>query len=211
MAVASAMVGLVFLLKSRNSIVKVSFLTAVLIVIGYFILLPYLDAFTKGALSARFQETDSTHRVDLIEDDLSAWSDNVALGVGIGESKLYHQASLGSDIASHTEFSRLLAEHGTLGLAAFVLIVVMGTLNLKRASTSFTRAIIAALICWSFLYMAVNAMRLVAPSFVFGLTFADMMKDRLSFQELSVLAQRYKLLLAYRLRQILNQRELDQL
>src|SRR6266850_435366 len=211
MAVASAMVALVFLLKSRNSIVKVSFLTAVLIVIGYFILLPYLDAFTKGAMSARFQETDSTHRVDLIQDDLSAWSDNVVLGVGIGESKLYHQGSLGGDIAAHTEFSRLLAEHGTLGLAAFVLIVVMGALNLKRAPTAFTRAIIAALICWSLLYMAVNAMRLVAPSFIFGLTFAEMMKERLSFEELSVLTQRYKLLLAYRLRQILNHRELDQL
>jgi hypothetical protein len=59
--------------------------------------------------------------------------------------------------------------------------------------------------------MAVNAMRLVAPSFIFGLTFAEMMKERLSFEELSVLTQRYKLLLAYRLRQILNHRELDQL
>jgi len=213
MALASALVALVFLLKSRHSIVKASFLAAVLVLIGYFILLPYLDAFTKGALSARFQDPDSTHRVDLIENDLDAWSDNPVLGVGMGESQLYHQASLDREIAAHahTEFSRLLAEHGTLGLAAFVLILVMGAMNLKRAPTTFTKATIAALICWSFLYMSVNAMRMVAPSFVFGLSFAEVMKERLSFDELSMLTRRYKLLLAYRLRQILSHAELDQL
>jgi len=210
MAVASALVALGFLLKSRHSIVKASFLAAVLLLIGYFILLPYLDAFTKGALSARFQDTDSTHRVDLIEDDLDAWSDNPVLGVGMGESQLYHQASLNKDVAAHTEFSRLLAEHGTLGLAAFVLILVMGALNLKRAPTTFAKATIAALICWSFLYMSVNAMRMVAPSFIFGLTFAEM-KEGLSLDQLFMLTRRYKLLLAYRLRQILSHAELNQL
>jgi hypothetical protein len=210
-AIASAVVALVFLLKSRHSIMKVCFLTTVLILIGYFILLPYLDAFTKGALSARFQDTDSTRRVDLIQDDLDTWSDNPAFGVGIGESKFYHQATLNREIASHTEFSRLLAEHGTLGLAAFVLILLMGAVNLKRARTTFARATVAALICWSLLYMSVNAMRIVAPSFIFGLTFAEITKGRLSFKELSILTQRYRLLLAYRLRQILINGKLDQL
>ncbi|MCI0614726.1 hypothetical protein L0244_17185, partial [bacterium] len=72
--------------------------------------------------------------------------------------------------AAHTEFSRMLAEHGLLGLAAIILLIIIAIRNVRSTTHREGKAITVSLLVWSISFMFINAMRLVAPAFLFGLT-----------------------------------------
>jgi hypothetical protein len=133
--------------------------------IGFNVVLPRLDDFTGGALGNRFRDTGLTGRDELIEEDLRMWRDNPVLGVGVGMSKYGHRRGL----AAHTEFSRLVAEHGTLGLLALCFLLSFGVGRILGAASLLNAAICAAALTWSLMFMTSNAMRLSAASFVFGI------------------------------------------
>jgi hypothetical protein len=168
-AAAGAIVGFLFLITDARSRLKLLLVAALLFVVAHYVLLPKLDTFTSGTLSERFQDTDPTGRDSLVQSDLRIWADHPVLGVGPGQAKQHRQLH---GVAAHTEFSRLLAEHGSAGLAALVLLLFTAVRNVRRPPGQREKAIVAALLGWSFLYMVNAAMRLVAPSFAFGLTFA---------------------------------------
>lgn len=165
-----------FLLRSRRARLTLLALALLLSAAAYFVVLPRLDALTGGALAERFQDTSLTGRDVLIQADLDIWLKNPVWGVGPGRSALMH-LSLFRDSASHTEFSRMLAEHGALGLASMLLLFLMAARNVRRARGAWPRALAASLVGWSFLFMSAVAMRLVAPSFLIGLTFARLLTD----------------------------------
>lgn len=165
-----------FLARDARSRLKIILIAALLIVAGSLFVMPQLDKFTSGTLLERFQDTSLTGRDLIIQADLQIWQENPLWGVGAGQSASLHKM-LFRDSAAHTEFSRLLAEHGSLGLAALLLMVVMGVKNLTRAPTAKGKALAASMVGWSFLFMFTVAMRLVAPSFLFGLTFAKLFAE----------------------------------
>jgi hypothetical protein len=98
------------------------------------------------------------------------WDENPIFGVGVGMS--FYRAE-GWKV-THTEFTRLLAEHGLFGFSALVLILLAGCLTVWRSKSLREKAVTASMIGWSLLFMLDKAMRLVAPSFAFGLAFANM-------------------------------------
>ncbi|MCP9496446.1 MAG: O-antigen ligase family protein [Pyrinomonadaceae bacterium MAG19_C2-C3] len=173
-AIGAAGVAFFFLMGDAKARAKFLVVSVLLIIVGNFLLLPYLDSYTGGALEARFQNVEPTGRMEILAADLSIWEDNPILGVGPGQAM-----DLRVDImlAAHTEFSRLFAEHGIFGFIALLLLFVTGWLNLQHAQTPLAKAITAAMICWGFLYMLNAAMRLVAPSFIFGLSFATFLTE----------------------------------
>jgi O-antigen ligase len=132
-----------------------------------------LDRFTQGALAARYKNTQLTNRDHLAAADLEIWLENPVLGVGTGQAAFHRGQILDVEmVASHTEFARLLAEHGIFGIAAGLLLFFMAWSNLRRARSVAAKATVAAALAWAFLFMAGSGMRLVAPSFMFGLSFA---------------------------------------
>jgi hypothetical protein len=151
------------LVKDPRSRIKVVVFAALLLLTANYIVWPRLDAFTGGALSARFKNTDTTGRGDIVLDDLQTWIENPILGVGPGQRE---------GTMAHTEFTRLLSEHGAFGALAILLLLIMMVQNLRRARTIRSKAIVASITGWSLLFMLDKAMRLVAPSFALGLTFA---------------------------------------
>jgi len=167
-ATGAAVLGSLYLIKDTRARVKFLFVAALCFVIANYVLLPYLDSFTGGTLSARFQSIDLTNRGDIAQSDLQLWLDHPVLGVGPGEAASYRE----SGAAPHTEFSRLLAEHGLFGFAAILLMLTAGARNLKRTRTAKNKAAVVSVMSWSVLFMLNAAMRLVAPSFMFGLAFA---------------------------------------
>ena len=169
-------VAALFLLRSRRARATLVVFVALLSVVSYFFVFPRLDAATGGALFERFQDTSLTGRDVLIQADLGIWLDNPAWGVGPGRSALMHLA-LFRDSASHTEFSRMLAEHGAPGLVSIILLAAMALGNVSRARGATGKALAASLVCWSFLFMLNVAMRTVAPSFLIGLTFARLLAE----------------------------------
>lgn len=156
--------------RARALLLKVF---AVVIVIAAVVVVPMLDSLTQGAFTDRFKSAQSTSRDKIAAADLKIWLENPVLGVGTGQA-LFHRGKyleLGT-AAAHTEFSRLLAEHGMLGLFAGVMMFVMAWLNLRRAQGPSNQAVVVAVIAWSFLCMTANGLRLTAPCFTFGLSFA---------------------------------------
>ena len=83
---------------------------------------------------------------------------------------------------SQGDIARLLAEHGLLGLAAGLLLLVMAAqrfLYIRQMRSVAAKALIAPMVIWALLYMIDKAMRLVAPAFTFGLSFIIIRQRRM--------------------------------
>lgn len=164
---------------ARDARTRLNIIAFILLGLGAFtfVVLPRLNDFTGGALEARFADTDSSGREELIWVDFQIWTEHPLLGVGPGEAAENRVDVIGKAAASHTEYTRLLAEHGSMGLGALIILLVTGLLNIKRAPAAKQKGLAAALMCWSSLYMLINAMRLVAPAFAFGLASVILLAD----------------------------------
>jgi O-antigen ligase len=174
----AALVASFFLFRDAASRIRIIGLAIIVVLAGYFVLLPYLDSFTDGALSARFQDVDLTDRDELVRVDFEIWFDNPVFGIGPGQAN-EHRAIYFEQKSSHTEFTRLLSEHGVFGALALLLLLASAAQNILRRSRSMDgRALAASLECWSFLFMAAYGMRLVAPSYIYGLAFAEFVDPR---------------------------------
>ncbi len=139
---------------------------------------PLLDQFTAGGLSARFSDLSTTGRIELMQEEFQVWLKNPIFGVGPGMASSYRiLGGMAINIASHNEFTRMLAEHGVFGLAAIVLLISMAAHNLRQAASRAQQGLVAAFVVWTFASMAYMALRLAAPALLFGLSGAIVCAD----------------------------------
>lgn len=168
--VGAAAIGLLFLARDarvRGALVVMALLAA----ITYYVVLPQLDTLTGGTLVSRFSDMDLTGRDELVRADLEIWRENLAFGVGPGQAEAERQRFVKYAV-SHTEFSRMIAEHGFFGVASLVVLVAMFIGNVRRKTSAAERMIVVSLIVWAVLFTLHAGMRLVAPSFAIGLSCA---------------------------------------
>jgi hypothetical protein len=165
-AAISAGLALVFLMLDPDARKKVILVVPLLVAAGYFFIWPALVDFTGGNLAVRYNETSLSHRDELGSEDIDVWMRSPVLGVGPGLSPRHHL----NGVASHTEFTRLLAEHGFFGAVAIGLMLIFGLCNVYRARAALGKALVASALAWSLLFMVNSAMRTVAPSFMYGLS-----------------------------------------
>ncbi len=168
-AVAAGMASMPFMMSDRRVRRVVFPLIAAIMVIGIGVILPRLDRFTGGKLTQRFEQVQTTNRVKLMIDDLQIWADHPLLGVGPGMVKKFRNDLAG---AGHTEFTRLVAEHGTLGLFSVVILALMSFQALLRRGTRLDRGHRIAFLVWALVSMLHAAMRIAAFGFFFGLAHA---------------------------------------
>ncbi len=161
-ATGLALVYLVRVPGIRARLVQMIPLLLMLILIAW----PRIDAFTEGALAERFTDTNLTHRDELAYDDWLIFLDNPVFGAGPGMGQA---ARMG--LVAHTEYSRLLSEHGICGLVAITILGVAGWRRWMMAESDLERGYVVSMIGWAALYLMVNGMRLAAPSFVASLAF----------------------------------------
>lgn len=174
MAAGATVAALFYLSRSRRQMITTVFIGLALFAVTKYVVLPRLDSFTDGALAERFEKTDLTGRDTLIRDELDLWTENPILGVGPGMGQYYRQSLWGG---SHTEYTRLLSEHGVFGLLAIIFLLLALLRNLKQANTQMSKAVVAACGFWGLLFMSSAAMRLVAPSFMIGVTFITLLSN----------------------------------
>ncbi len=157
----------------RDSRARASYLSvSIIIVLAFtYLILPSLDRWTQGTLSARIQDTEPTGRLEIIRADLEVFLENPLFGVGVGESYAYH-ARYFRAARSHTEYSRMLAEHGLFGLASLLILIFILAKQVFAKEESVNKAIRVASMAWGLLFMAHSATRLVSPSFLIGLSLA---------------------------------------
>ncbi|MEO8042320.1 MAG: O-antigen ligase family protein [Acidobacteriota bacterium] len=135
------------------------------------IIFPILNNRTGGSLQERFEDTDTAKREDIASTDIQIFYENPVLGVGVGLAYDYRERFLGYKAMSHTEFSRLLSEHGAFGVVALLSLLGMSLMNLKRQPSNLGRALVIGASAWSVMFMLNAGMRLGAPAFIWGLTF----------------------------------------
>ena len=163
------MAGL-YLTRDRRARFQLIAASLIIFVVSYWVIFPALDKFTGGAIVTRFQDTSSTGRLDILGTDIALWGQNPIFGVGPGMATEKREELISRAIAAHTEFSRLVSEHGLFGFIALILLFVMGWQHLRQARTPLHKALVVALLCWTGIFMFTTAMRLAAPAFIFGLT-----------------------------------------
>jgi hypothetical protein len=91
--------------------------------------------------------------------------------VGLGQARRYHIAFFRS-ASAHTEYTRILAEHGLLGLVAFALVAAIAWRAHKRNGAGMAAVVCSASLAWVALFLVHAAMRLAAPALMFGLACA---------------------------------------
>jgi len=165
--VGALAVGGVFLLRDPAQSVRYVLGVAAISTVFMLAVFPALNDFTGGRLEARFENTKGTGREEIAEGDLDVWREHFVLGVGPGMSRWYREHK--TRRMAHTEYTRLLAEHGVFGLLAIVAMAAMAGLSVLRAPPGPSRAFVAATACWALLYMLHAAMRLALPSLLLGL------------------------------------------
>lgn len=143
--------------------------------IGFLLFWTYTSFSTQGLIDKRYNNQDAlgrtkesklTGREVLIETEWNQFLDNPILGVGVGRNKELRFEETGIQAASHNEISRLLAEHGSLGVIYLLIIVCLPFLlwlNNRQHILLFSFFIFWAL--------TINhaAMRTAAPAFIYAL------------------------------------------
>ena len=112
----------------------------------------------------------STGRSTLIETELAAFLESPFIGIGVGKNKQYRLEETGIEAASHNEISRLLAEHGTFGIIAFL--ILFFTPLVFRLENKSNIYFYSFFLFW-FLTINHSSMRIAFPSFIYGLALLD--------------------------------------
>jgi O-antigen ligase len=152
------------------------------IIVGVFI---YTNQITHDALSERYliqkeEETGegenkllneyTTGRWEIFLIDLKIWQAHPVFGQGVGISKFQHP----NQAAAHIEFSRLLAEHGFLGLVLAVgLFIWLPLKEIKKRTTNQERIWTLALFLLSILSTFHAATRTLVPVILYGAAYLN--------------------------------------
>jgi len=176
--VAASLIA-VLVLSSANPKVQLSFIFFLLVLWGSWknVILPKLDAFTGGSFLMRFTNLDTTGRLELAQTQLELWKRNFIFGVGPGMGGWEYLKFFGRTMAAHTEYSRMLLEHGIFGFGSLILMLVMPIRKFFSNRDRFSNIWLGALVVWSLVEMSHSATRIAAVGFVFGFGFLSIIDD----------------------------------
>ncbi|CAH8295186.1 O-antigen ligase-like membrane protein [Mariniflexile fucanivorans] len=153
---------------------RISRMVVVFIGIGFSIWL-YSSLQTGGFIDKRYANKDAlgrekedvtTGRGDLISFEFNEFLNNPLVGVGVGKIKELREQKEGVLAASHNEMSRIVSEHGLLGVIAFSILLFTPLMyRLENRSNLFFYS------CYLFWLLTINhsSMRIAAPAFIYGL------------------------------------------
>ena len=128
---------------------------------GNMLLLRY-EGETYGTLSGTRQKSVNlflSGRADIIQSDLEIFADHPIWGAGPGGARHLRESYGYMASAAHTEFSRLLSEHGIAGLCIIVLLSVFPFVWIRRQTIKPWKGIIGALFTLAILTSFHAAMR----------------------------------------------------
>ena len=168
---------LVFLYFKSNfgGRVKLNYII-VLLVLAIFATWTYTSFQTGGLIDKRYANQDAAGRVkesqftgreDVAKDEINTFLKNPIFGVGVGKGAEIRKDETGITVLSHDEITRMLAEHGFLGiLALLILFFTPLVLYLENKFNMFLLCFVA------FWFLTINhaAMRTAAPAFVYSLS-----------------------------------------
>jgi O-antigen ligase len=168
-------VAIPFFLRTAQMAVRffaVSLVVGAVIVFG---MIPIIQNITGGHFGERFTSSNSTLRTDLMQIELEAWADNPVLGIGVGMMERTVEDEGAAErgelpkLPAHTEYTRLLAEHGILGLAAIITLVGLAIRSVRSQPLPIGRIFAVVFVAWCASEVAHSATRLALVPLLFGL------------------------------------------
>lgn len=122
----------------------------------------------------------SSGRWDVFKTDIGMWMDNIVFGVGVGRSPaLRSNYGINEHVAAHVEISRLLGEHGILGLIISLMFLFLPiTLYFNARGNHFRQALIIFCMTLAIATTFHAAMRTFLTPFFYGLAFVHIPKFR---------------------------------
>lgn len=123
----------------------------------------YANQDAKG----RVKESQFTGREDVAMEEINVFLDNPFFGVGVAKGVEVRKATTGDGTLSHDEITRMLAEHGSLGIIG--LLILFFTPLFLFLENKFNMYLLCFLAFW-FLTINHAAMRTAAPAFVYSLS-----------------------------------------
>lgn len=164
---AGVCIGLAGLLTSgtRSRVLTVGLVVVLAAVLVY----SWVNLFTAGSLANRYADESSTNRSDIARGDLVLFLENPLFGVGPGVSKYVRSGVLEADGSAHTEYSRLLAEHGIFGLVALATLVVMFVQSVRSTITTWNRFLTVGVGTYALFTMSHSATRIAIVAVMFGM------------------------------------------
>ena len=155
--------------------VKLNYIS-ILLVLSIFATWTYTSFQTGGLINKRYANQDAAGRVkesqftgreDIAKEEINIFLKNPIFGVGVGKGVEVREIDTGMKVLSHDEITRTLAEHGSLGiLALLILFFTPLVLYLENKFNMFLLCFVA------FWFLTINhaAMRTAAPAFVYSLS-----------------------------------------
>lgn len=161
------------LLLTSQALRKKARVFMVILLFAGLLIAPYLVSLTEGAIYQRYKNTSTTGRTELILEEFRLFINNPILGVGPGNSfESRRQFSEVNILASHTEFTRILSEHGMFGLVALIMLGMGLFVKFHQHRTNTAKLTFLMLVAFSILYQLSSAMRTAIPAVTLALAFA---------------------------------------
>lgn len=171
MGAIGVMIASFFLMRTRRTFVNTAGVAVLAMLLAWLVVLPALDRFTGGQVSNRFAEKGFSNREAIATLDLILFAEHPVMGVGPGMGKYARKQEFGSGGAAHTEFTRLLSEHGIFGVIATLILFGIALRQFLLPGTPQAKALRVTTLAYSFAFMAAASMRVALPGFVMGLAF----------------------------------------
>jgi hypothetical protein len=136
----------------------------------------YTSFQTGGLIDKRYANQDAKGRVrtsqltgreDVARNEIDTFLKNPIFGVGVGKGVEIRAEETGIRVLSHDEITRMLAEHGSLGIIA--LLILFFTPLVLYLENKFNMFLMCFVLFW---LLTINhaAMRTAAPAFVYSLS-----------------------------------------
>ena len=143
---------------------------------------------TVGLIDKRYSNKDvlgrekkdiTTGRTELFMTELEGFVSNPFFGIGSSRAKDMRYEIEGQGVTSHSEVSRILAEHGILGVV-ILLILIFKPLDFR--SQHKNNYYFYSFLCFWFLTINHSSMRIAAPAFIYALALLNVTNEKPSIR-----------------------------
>lgn len=146
----------------------------------------YTSDVTGGMLDNRYtnknargiqKEDASAGRLGIFKDQLQSFNEAPLFGIGVGNGKFRRELK-GETVAavSHNEVSRLIEEHGSIGIVILLILFLKPFSHFRRLNR-YQLAFSAAFFLFWFLTISHSAMRIAMPGFLYALCLLNIVDD----------------------------------
>ena len=149
----------------------------------FFITWSYTSFLTDGLINKRYTSKNAqgiekkdilSGRTELAGDEIKMFLDNPIFGIGVGKGTEIRTEKNGYITASHDEITRMLAEHGSLGIVALLILFFLPLIfHIENKQNIF-------MFCFfMFWLLTINhaAMRTASTSFIYALALLNIRFD----------------------------------